>query len=171
MDQPPFRCTVPNRMRSALISLGSFAIATAFFFIPAVGWVLFLFPAAFAVLFLLTALLPGRFLTGIALSERGFEFRAPLRTPRLIPFTSIRRIEAFCRGDGEYGEAVHFLIHANAGKVLVTEDVLIRSGLHDILVSLPAFDRDALRDAAKYEPRGLDLLFGRRFTIYESTQA
>ena len=175
IDQSPFRCTVSRTARgriwSAFVSVLAFASGVVFFFVPAVGWLLFLFCISFGLLFLLAALVPGKFLLGVALSENGFEFRAPLRTPKFIPFTSIRRIEAFCRGDGDTGEAVHFLIYSHAGKVLVKEDVLYRSGLFKALKSQLAFDRDAYRDAAKYEPRRLDLIFGRRFTIYENKQA
>ena len=147
-------------------------MAGAFFVMPMPGaWIFSVFVTPFALLFMLAALVPGKFLAGVALCENAFEFRAPLRTPKLIPFTSIRRIEAISRGDGSYGEAVHFLIYANAGKVLVKEDVLVRSGLLQFLVSLPSFDRDAYCNAGKYQPRGLDLLFGKRFTVYENKQA
>ena len=65
-------------------------------------------------------------------------------------------------------DAVFTHAQADFDKVFVKDDILHRSGLHKVLVSLPAFDRDAYRDAVKYEPHGLDLLFGRRFTVYEN---
>jgi len=171
VDPSPFRCTAPNRVRSGFLSVGSFTTAVGIFFAPG-GWsMLCPLPIALAILFLLAALEPNLFLMGVALLEDGFEFRAPLRAPKLIPFTSIQRIEAFCRGDGDRGDDVHFLVHTNAGKVFVREDVLYRSGLLKVLKSLPPFSQDAYRSALNYEPRGLDFLFGRRFTIYENMKA
>jgi hypothetical protein len=175
VDQSPFRCTVSRTARgriwSAFVAFLAFASGVVFFFVPVVGWLLLLFCVSFGLLFFLAALVPGKFLLGVALSENGFEFRAPLRTPKFIPFSSIRRIEAFCRGDGETGDAVHLMIYSHAGKVLVKEDVLYRSGLFEALKAQLAFDQDAYRNAAKYVPRGLDLIFGRRFTVYENMQA
>lgn len=122
-------------------------------------------------LFLLAAAAPGRFLSGVALIDDGFEFRAPLRSPKRISFKSIQRIEALARGDGGYGDSVHLLIRSRAARILIREDILAESGLLGILESRLPIDRAAYQQASKYQPRGLDFLLGKRFTLYEQKQS
>jgi len=175
MDESPYRCTVPRtvsgRIKYGGVALLTLVVGVAAFPIPFAGPFLSLVCFSFGLLFLLAALAPKLFLLGAAVAEDGFELRRPLRMPKFVPFASIGRIEAFCRGDGEFGDEVHFVIHSRAGKVFVQEEVLHRSRLRGVLAALPGFDGDTLAKAARYEPSGLDLVFGKRFTVYENPAA
>jgi hypothetical protein len=174
--EPAFRCTVPHRARSAILAVAGFILAAAFLpglLIPSAGWMVYvlyacsLIAGAFGVLCMLAALAPRWFLIGVAVQEHGFEYRRPLRRPKTIPYSSINRIDAVRAGDGETGEEVRLVIYSDAGKATVTPDMLYPLRLVKVLESRLALDLDALRNALRYEPRGMDLLVGTRFLIYE----
>jgi hypothetical protein len=126
---------------------------------------------AFGLLFLLAATMPHKFMMGVALAEGGFESRTPLRASKFVPFAEIQRIEALSRGDGSYGDEIPWRIRSRATKIEVTEEMLDASGLRKALESRLPIDQRALTAAHRHEPQGLDLLFGKPFTIYENKHA
>jgi hypothetical protein len=174
MDPSPFRCTVPDRRRSALLAVAGFAFAAVLLLLRDVdGWMAAVWllvsstAAAFGALFLIAAIAPDRFLLGVAPSVDGFELRRPLRSPRVIHFDEIQRIDAIAGGDGDRGDEISWRVHTRSGKVVLTQHMLHRSRLFDLLTAQLAIDRAALAAAGRHEPRGLELLWGRTFTIYE----
>lgn len=160
-----------------MMALAGMALAAAFLpdllLSPPPGWILyvlyacFAFTAAFAALFMLAALMPRWFLTGVALQENGFEYRRPLRKAKRIRYDSIDRVHAVKAGDGEAGDDIRLVIYSNGGRAILTPEMLHRSGILKALESRLPLNGEALRNALRYEPRGMDLLLGRRFTIYE----
>jgi hypothetical protein len=87
--------------------------------------------------------------------------------PKRIAYSGIHRIEAVCRGDGDSGDDVHMLIRSSSGNALVTWHMRGGLTLFDKLAALPGFDHDKWSRAGAYAPAGKDLIFGKKFVVYE----
>jgi hypothetical protein len=170
-----FRCILPNRRYSAFLALFGLGFAAlGFTGAPPGEAILFyastLLFAVLGVFFLLAAVFPGWFMLGVALSGTGFELRRPLRLRRIIPFDSILQVQAVARGNGGGGADVAWRIRSTSGTVWIKHGLAGRSGLLQALHSRLPMDREAERAAHRHKPRGVEFLFGRRFTVYRLTK-
>lgn len=172
-NSSPFRSTAPSRARAVLLAAACFGVGVA-----AVasrhyigGWFLGLVFLPFGFIYALAALVPSKFLLGVRIGDNQFEYRAPLRSPKVVPFSGILSIDAVCRGDGGAGDDIHWLIASNTGKVFIPERELLTSGLSKAIERSLTLDPSAVRLAYSYQPSGLDFIFGKRFRIYGAERA
>lgn len=124
-----------------------------------------------APVFFYALLFPERCMSGVRMRNDGFDFHASLRAPQFVRFADIRLIEAISSGGGPQGDDVPFVIHSIVGKVLVQESDLFQTRLFERLKELPGFDSDAYVRAANYDLKGLEIIFGKRFVVYEQRTA
>lgn len=162
-----------KRKDAAIGAIFSLLISLVVFIPFSLIWIYFC-SAFFLVLFVIftcALVFPSRFRRGISIIDGGFIYFSPIGGAQSILFADIQKIEAISRGDGGQGGDVPFLIHSSTGKVLVLEGDLLRTDLLKKLEALAGFDEAAYSQALGHEPKWLDLIFGKRFDVYENRTA
>ena len=121
----------------------------------------------FFLVFFSALVFPKRFRRGVRLFEGGFEYISPIGGSRTIHFNDIIQIIALCRGEGDTGDCVPLQIQTRTQKVLIPEYDLYATKLIDRLKLIQGFDTEVYFDSIKYEVSGLELIFGKKYTVYE----
>ncbi len=104
----------------------------------------------------------------IRTSPEHLVIKKPWRSAVTIPWKAISGVVGVARGDGDCGDDVDIVIRWAGGAVSLADWPLVQSGLLTRLSTELWFDPDAYRQAMLHEPRGLDFVFGKRFSLMRS---
>ena len=105
---------------------------------------------------------------GVAPTEAGFLFRAPLRKPRFIAYAAIQKVVASSILDGGYGESATTLkIKSLQGNAWVEPGLVFKSGILNALKAHPGFDNEAWKNSSVPEDSFWRTVFPKKTTVFE----
>ena len=109
---------------------------------------------------------PDRWVYAIAIEEEGFHFRAPMRRPRFIPWSSITKVVASAYLDGAGESAITLRVRSGEGGAWIPQHLMPYYAVVDRLKDLEGFDHAAWSSAHLPENDLIGGFIGKRTVVY-----